>query len=328
MENIKEKIKSITCAIISFIRDNWKKLLVILLIIQVSIFVLLSLVEHEVIGGGIGGIIVLSLMLVWGLVAGALMVFVTGGRKVVVVRHVVMWVILFVVVGRITKYIVPVLFVEIVIVELILGAGSFFALNALKIIKDDPKFIIFLSAAFILWIVLSVVVEANMLNSVIVTMLVDILIDKIYRYHVECEEICLLRKLGENKFNKEYFDIYYNGKIIFYRVLYYVVCASVFLYEKNCMIRRVAGYLWKEYESDTKQILIQYISKGLKDFGVTFIIFIILMIIVGAVNYFVAIKPEFGKEYFRSIKNINKLVREKKNNFESYTQSEESIILR
>ena len=52
------------------------------------------------------------------------------------------------------------------------------------------------------------------------------------------------------------------------------------------------------------------------------------MIIVRIVNYLVAINPKCGKEYFGSIKNINKLVKEKKNNFESYTQREESIILR
>lgn len=319
MENIINKIKLIIYTIKLFICRRWGKILAVL-VIPVLVFGLLSSVK--LIGGEIGGIIGVVVLLGWGVVAGVLSVFGTKEWKVVAALQAVEWLLLFVAGGIITKNVnlVP----EVVIVVSIVVSGSFFVS---KIIKDDPKFIIFVIATLILWIVLRAVVKANMLNSVIVTMFVDILIDKIYRYHVECEEICLLRKLGENKFNKEYFDIYYNGKIIFYRVLYYVVCASVFLYEKNCMIRRVAGYLWKEDKSCTNTNLIQYISKDLKDFGVTFIIFIILMIIVGLTHYFVAINQKCGKKYFRSIKNIHKLVREKKNNFESYTQREEAIIL-
>lgn len=329
MKNIIDKIKSIFDTIKSFRFRRWGEILVI----PVVVFVLLRLVEDELLDRELGWKIVVVVLLVWGVVAGALIVFGTKEWKIVVGLQAVVC-LLFFVVGIITKYMVLVHFFDIVIVEaivLIVFGGFFFVL---KTIKDDPKFIIFLISTIILWNVLRVVVKADLLDSMIVTMFVDILIDKIYQYYVECEEICLLRKLGENKFNKEYFDIYYNGKIIFYRVIYYVACISVVIYNviyNNVDIRKVIDHFGEEYESDTKQIIIQYISKGskgLKDFGVTFIIFIILMIIVRIVNYLVAINPKCGKEYFGSIKNINKLVKEKKNNFESYTQREESIILR
>lgn len=322
MQNIIDKIKLIFDTIKSFRFRRWGEILVI----PVFVFVLLQLVEDKLLDRELGWKIVVVVLLVWGVVAGALIVFGTKEWKVVVGLQAVLC-LLFFVVGIITKYMVLVHFFDIVIVEsivLILFGGFFFVL---KTIKDDYKLIIFVIAAIILWNVLRAVVEADLLDSMIVTMFVEILMDKIYQYHVECEEICLLRKLGENKFNKEYFDIYYNGKIIFYRVFYYVACISVVTYNNVDIIKLIDCFL-KEYESDTKQILIQYISKGLKDFGVTFIIFIILMIIVETVKYFVAINPKFCKGYFRSIKNINKLVREKKNNFELYTQSEESIILR
>lgn len=312
MENIIDKIKVFICR-------RWEKLLAIL-VIPIFVFCIIFLVKYKLLDGEIGGIIGVLVLLLWGVVAGALRVFGTEEWKVVAVVQAVMWVILFVV-GIRTKYIDFVLFVEIVIVEAIIAGGSFFVS---KTIKEDPKFIIFVIAAIMVWNVLRLVVEADLLNSMIVTVFADIVIGKIYQYYVECEEVCLLRKLGENKFNKEYFDIYYNLKSISYRVLYYVSCASVVLYEKNRMIRNVADCLWKESKICTStnliQYLIQYISKGEKDFGFTFIIFIFIILII-------LIIVGIATKCFISVKNIDKLIREKKNNFESYTQREEEIIL-
>lgn len=313
-----EKIKSVFDTIKSFRFCRWVEILAI----PVFVLVLLWLVEYKFIDGELGWTIVVVVLLVWGVVAGALSVFGTKEWKAVVGLQAVMWLLLFVA-GKITKKVDLVLFFDLVIVEAIAFGGSFFVL---KKIKDDPKLIMLMITAFIFWLFLRHIAKHQSLDSMLKSVAVDFLFDRIYQSYIDFEEICLLHKLGENKFNKGYFNLYYKRKNIFYRIIYYIACISVVQYN-NVYIRKVIDYFWKEYESDTKQILIQYILKYLKDFGGALIIFIILMIIVGTVNYLVAINPKCGKKYFRSIKKINKLVREKKNNFESYTPREKAIIL-
>lgn len=236
-------------------------------------------------------------------------------------------------------------------------SGAFLILGfylLVKVIKIDPKFIKLMCATFVLWFLLNVATENNLLDSFIVTMLIDIVFNNIYQYYVECNEIYYLHKLGESEFNKEYFDLYFNRNNLFCRVGYYLACISSIIYIKrlrnlivpflqgknkdiyirNLIVPLLQGknkgiYTMSLNElKNLRDIFLQYkvsqlISSKIIDFGCTYFIFILLVLIIILLAY----RFILPKTIRRYLANTKKLVATKKKNFASYTESEKAIIL-
>lgn len=203
---------------------------------------------------------------------------------------------------------------KVIVLEVLLVLGAFVIS---RIFKREPKFIIFLIAAFFVWLFLYFIVEENLLDSMIVSVLVDILLDKVYQYYVKCNEIYYLHKLGESCFNKEYFDVYFNRVSIFYRVCYYIACISVVIYVE---VPRIENF-FTIVEGDLNY---PCFWSYLNAFVTTFEIFIFLSLLVLAVMYLLIKNSKNSIKYCR---NMEKLVEEKKYNFGPYTDSEKEIIL-
>lgn len=207
-----------------------------------------------------------------------------------------------------------------VILEVFLVAGSYVLV---KVIKIDPQFLTFMCVAFVLWLVLSIVVEKDLMDSFVVTMLIDIVFNNVYQYYVGCNEIYYLHKSEESGFNKEYFDLYFNRSNIFYRVGYYLACISTVIYIKGLPgLGDLIDSFFSQYK-DTPE-LVQLILRGIPDFVCTYLIFICLVLMVIFLAYHFILIPKTIRKHFR---NMEKLLEKKKDNFGPYTNSEEKIIL-
>ena len=147
-------------------------------------------------------------------------------------------------------------------------------------------------------------------------MLVDLILNRIYQYKIECKEVYFSHKLGE-EFNKEYFDLYYNRKNIIYRFNYYLAYLSTILY-----IKWISKISWlKELLNATVN---DPLSKFFLDFGITLIVFIILWVLSRIIFYVVF---KFFDQFIPFEKYIKKLLKTKGDNFGKYTDSEKDIIL-
>lgn len=319
-------------------RNSIVSIIVGLSVIPLIFVISAILVKLEVVGVEISGVFGV-LIVVEGLVVGALIALekVKVWVGVVEVLEVVLQLI-----------IIPVTNIElksvVIIFEVILIFGSYILV---KVIKTDHKILKFMCVAFVLWFLLAVATENNLLNSFVVTMLINIVLNNIYQYYTECNKIYYLHKLGESAFNEEYFDLYFNRNNIFYRVVYYLACTSSIIYIKrlrnlivpflqgeNLIVPFLQGKNKDIYTMSLNELknlrdtFLQYkvsklISSKILDFGCTYFIFIFLALII----YFVAnsfILPKTIRMYFV---NAEKLVATKKKNFASYTESEEAIIL-
>ena len=207
-----------------------------------------------------------------------------------------------------------------VILEVVLVAGSY---ALVKVIKKYPQIRIFICIAFVLWFVLSVVVEKDLMDSFVVTMLIDIVFNNIYQYYVGCNEIYYLRKLKESGFNKEYFDLYFNRSNIFYRVGYYLACISTVIYIKGLPgLGDLIDSFFSQYKVTPE--LVQLILRGIPDFLCTCLIFVCLVLMVILLAYHFILIPKTIRKHFR---NMEMLLEKKKDNFDPYTDSEKEIIL-
>ena len=219
----------------------------------------------------------------------------------------------------------------VIIFEVFLMLGSY---ELVKVIKIDPKPFKFMCVAFVFWLLLTVATENNLLDSFVVTMLIDIVFSNIYQYYAECNEIYYLHKLGESEFNKEYFDLYFNRNNILCRVGYYLACISSTIYImrlRNLIVNLIVPFL----QGKNKDIYIMSLNelKNLRvstsiyskiiDFGCTLFIFIFLFLIIIPLAY----RFILPKTIRRYLANAEKLVATKKKNFASYTASEKAIIL-
>lgn len=289
-------------------------------VIPLLFLVSTMLVLLRVVGVEIGGVFGL-LLVVEGVVVGILIAF----EKVelwVGILEVLEVVLQFVILGIIASDVE--LALTGVILEVILVAGSY---ALVKVIKIDPQFLTFMCVAFVLWLVLSVVVEKDLMDSFVVTMLIDIVFNNVYQYYVGCNEIYYLHKpeeSGSNKeFNKEYFDLYFNRSNIFYRVGYYLACISTVIYIKGLPgLGDLIDSFFSQYK-DTPE-LVQLILRGIPDFVCTYLIFICLVLMVIFLAYHFILIPKTIRKHFR---NMEKLLEKKKDNFGPYTNSEEKIIL-
>lgn len=207
-----------------------------------------------------------------------------------------------------------------VILEVFLAAGSY---ALVKIIKIYPQIITFICITFVLWFVLSVFVEKDLMDSFVVTMLIDIVFNNIYQYYIGCNEIYYLHKLGESGFNKEYFDLYFNRINIFYRVGYYLACISTVIYIKGLPgLGDLIDSFFSQYEVTPE--LVQLNLRGILDFVCTYLIFVCLVLMVILLAYYFILIPKTIRKHFRS---MEKLLEKKKDNFGPYTDSEKEIIL-
>ena len=155
-------------------------------------------------------------------------------------------------------------------------------------------------------------------------MLVDLILNRIYQYKIECKEVYFSHKLGE-EFNKEYFDLYYNRKNIIYRFNYYLAYLSTILYIKWISKISVDNISWlKELLNATVNTVNDPLSKFFLDFGITLIVFIILWVLSRFIFYVVF---KFFDQFIPFEKYIKKLLKTKGDNFGKYTDSEKDIIL-
>ena len=174
--------------------------------------------------------------------------------------------------------------------------------------------IAFIVGASFVYLYLSFTVKVNFLT--IGSMLVDLILNRIYQYKIECKEVYFSHKLGE-EFNKEYFDLYYNRKNIIYRFNYYLAYLSTILY-----IKWISKISWlKELLNATVN---DPLSKFFLDFGITLIVFIILWVLSRIIFYVVF---KFFDQFIPFEKYIKKLLKTKGDNFGKYTDSEKDIIL-
>ena len=174
--------------------------------------------------------------------------------------------------------------------------------------------IAFIVGASFVYLYLSFTVKVNFLT--IGSMLVDLILNRIYQYKIECKEVYFSHKLGE-EFNKEYFDLYYNRKNIIYRFNYYLAYLSTILY-----IKWISKISWlKELLNATVN---DPLSKFFLDFGITLIVFIILWVLARIIFYVVF---KFFDQFIPFEKYIKKLLKTKGDNFGKYTDSEKDIIL-
>ena len=182
--------------------------------------------------------------------------------------------------------------------------------------------IAFIVGASFVYLYLSFTVKVNFLT--IGSMLVDLILNRIYQYKIECKEVYFSHKLGE-EFNKEYFDLYYNRKNIIYRFNYYLAYLSTILYIKWISKISVDNISWlKELLNATVNTVNDPLSKFFLDFGITLIVFIILWVLSRFIFYVVF---KFFDQFIPFEKYIKKLLKTKGDNFGKYTDSEKDIIL-
>ena len=286
--------------------------IVALSVIPLVFLVSLILVLLRVVGVVISGVFGL-LILVEGVVVGTLIAL-EKVELIVGILEAIEIVLQLVILGIIAHELE--LTIQMVLLEVLLG---FFSYILVKVIKIDPQFSKLTCVAFILWLVLTVAVEKELLDSFVVTMLIDIVFNNIYQYYAGCNEIYYLCEFGESGFNKEYFDLYFNRNNIFVRVAYYLACISTLIYIKE--LKNLIDSFFPQYK-DTPE-LVQLISSRMQDFGCTYIIFVILVLIVIGLAYRFILPKTIRKHFV----NIEKLVATKKKNFGSYTESEKAIIL-
>nr|WP_314447500.1 hypothetical protein [uncultured Lachnoanaerobaculum sp.] len=296
------------------------------------------LVKFEIVGVEISGVFVV-LILIEGGAVGALIALAPDklNRWVWICEAV--WVVLqLVILGKLATNIELELKLVVIISEAFLIFGSYLLV---KVIKIYPKSVKFMFTAFALWSLLTVATENNLLDSFVVTMLIDIVFNNIYQYYAECNEIYYLHKLGESEFNKEYFDLYFNRNNLFFRVGYYLACISSityikrlrnliapFLQGKNKYIYTMSLNELQNLRDTLRYTFLQYkvsklISSIILNFGCTCFIFIFLVLIIIPLAYHF-ILPKTIRRY---LANAEKLVATKEKNFASYTASEKAIIL-
>ena len=182
--------------------------------------------------------------------------------------------------------------------------------------------IAFIVGASFVYLYLSFTVKVNFLT--IGSMLVDLILNRIYQYKIECKEVYFSHKLGE-EFNKEYFDLYYNRKNIIYRFNYYLAYLSTLLYIKWISKISVDNISWlKELLNATVNTVNDPLSKFFLDFGITLIVFVILWVLSRFIFYVVF---KFFDQFIPFEKYIKKLLKTKGDNFGKYTDSEKDIIL-
>ena len=280
-----------------------------------AILVLLRVVGVEI--GGVFGL----LLVVEGVVVGILIAFEKVELRVgmLEVLEVVLQIVVLGIIAKDVK-----LALTGVILEVLLVAGSYVLV---KVIKIDPQFLTFMCVAFVLWLVLSVVVEKDLMDSFVVTILIDIVFNNVYQYYVGCNEIYYLHKSEERgfnkEFNKEYFDLYFNRSNIFYRVGYYLACISTVIYIKGLSgLGDLIDSFFSQYKDTPESV--QLILRGIPDFVCTYLIFVCLVLMVIFLAYHFILIPKTIRKHFR---NMEKLLEKKKDNFDPYTYSEKEIIL-
>lgn len=214
------------------------------------------------------------------------------------------------------------IFVVILVIMVIIGVpvGIVTCCYFIKTLKIAWNFIAFVIGTFFMYLYLSFSVKGDFLDSTVGSMLGDLILDRIYQYRTECKEVYFSHKLGVN-FNKEYFDLYHNRKSIVYRLIYYLACLSTMLYVK--LISKVSVGDISFLKELLDPIVNDRLSKFFLDFYITFIVFIILLVLSNAILW-VAFKK--FSNYIPFEKNIKKLLKTKGEDFGPYTNHEDTII--
>lgn len=224
------------------------------------------------------------------------------------------------VIGISLEKIFPVVLAIMIILVVPVGIVTFcYFVRTYKINWGSIAFIV--GASFV-YLYLSFTVKVNFLT--IGSMLVDLILNRIYQYKIECKEVYFSHKLGE-EFNKEYFDLYYNRKNIIYRFNYYLAYLSTILYIKWISKISVDNISWlKELLNATVNTVNDPLSKFFLDFGITLIVFVILWVLSRFIFYIIF---NFFDQFIPFEKYIKKLLKTKRDNFGKYTDSEKDIIL-
>lgn len=178
------------------------------------------------------------------------------------------------------------------------------------------EYLVFEIIGFLLPIIIYILIALNVWDKAFTFIIIPFMLGKIYKYIVDFKEI-YLRRIYKKRFNKEYFDLYWNNSALIFQSLAYSFYISILWISTNnaglCKIKNIIHNSSSYSKLDIVNIFCEFV--GFVWLRVFICLFMTLGILIVWMN-----KAKDNKK-------IDKLIRKKKDNFGPYTPSEKAIIL-
>jgi len=165
-------------------------------------------------------------------------------------------------------------------------------------------------------IIIYILIALNIWDKAFTFIIIPFMLGKVYKYIVDFKEI-YLRRIYKKRFNKEYFDLYWNNSALIIQSLAYSFYISILWISTDnaalCKIKKIIYSTCSYSKLDIVNIFFEFV--GFVWLRVFICLFMTLGILIVWMN-----KAKDNKK-------IDKLMRKKKDNFGPYTPSEKAIIL-
>ena len=182
--------------------------------------------------------------------------------------------------------------------------------------NKSKEYLVFEIIVFLLPIIIYILIALNVWDKAFTFIIIPFILGKIYKYIVDCKEI-YSRRIYKKRFNKEYFDLYWNNRALIIQSLaisFYISILWISIDNAGlCKIKNIIHSTCSYSKSDIVNIFCEFVG------FVWLRVLIWLFVICGSLIVWM------NKD--KDSKKIDKLIRKKKDNFGPYTPSEKAIIL-